>query len=164
MGEIIMNDKKPNTIQPKKQQTIAPKNIDEAMLLFQQDNITATKSTKNPFFKSTYASLEEVMKACDHGNKYGILYGYQSRVTETGNLIIIATATHVPSGTSKELPVPCLVPNLHDPQKLGSAITYAKRYALQALFALPSEDDDGNIASGKVPNKSINPQNKGEFA
>ena len=123
------------------------------MLLFQQDNITATKSTKNPFFKSTYASLEEVMKACDHGNKYGILYGYQSRVTETGNLIIIATATHVPSGTSKELPVPCLVPNLHDPQKLGSAITYAKRYALQALFALPSEDDDACIASGKVPNK-----------
>jgi hypothetical protein len=110
MGEIIMNDKKPNITQPKKQQTIAPKNIDEAMLLFQQDNITASKTTRNPFFKNTYASLEEVMKACDHGNKYGILYGYQSRVTETGNLIIIATATHVPSGTSKELPVPCLVP------------------------------------------------------
>ena len=90
MGEIIMNDKKPNIIQPKKQQTIAPKNIDEAMLLFQQDNISASKSTKN--LKSTYASLEEVMKACDHGNKYGILYGYQSRVTETGNLIIIANA------------------------------------------------------------------------
>jgi len=102
-----MNDKKPNITQPKKQQTIAPKNIDEAMLLFQQDNITASKTTRNPFFKNTYASLEEVMKACDHGNKYGILYGYQSRVTETGNLIIIATATHVPSGTSKELPVPC---------------------------------------------------------
>ena len=159
MGEIIMNDKKPNITQPKKQQTIAPKNIDEAMLLFQQDNITASKTTRNPFFKNTYASLEEVMKACDHGNKYGILYGYQSRVTETGNLNIIATATHVPSGTSKELPVPCLVPNLHDPQKLGSAITYAKRYALQALFALPSQDDDGNKANGiTVPTGIVQPK------
>ena len=55
MGEIIMNDKKPNITQPKKQQTIAPKNIDEAMLLFQQDNITASKTTRNPFFKNTYA-------------------------------------------------------------------------------------------------------------
>ena len=34
-----MNDKKPNITQPKKQQTIAPKNIDEAMLLFQQDTL-----------------------------------------------------------------------------------------------------------------------------
>ena len=34
-----------------------------------------------------------------------------------------------------------------DPQGAGSAITYAKRYALQAMCGIPSEDDDGNLAS-----------------
>ena len=31
-----------------------------------------------------------------------------------------------------------------DSQALGSAITYAKRYSLQAIYGIPSEDDDGN--------------------
>jgi hypothetical protein len=30
---------------------------------------------------------------------------------------------------------------------LGSAITYARRYAYQSILGIPSEDDDGNIAS-----------------
>ena len=37
-----------------------------------------------------------------------------------------------------------------DPQAMGSAITYAKRYALQAIYGLGTDDDDGNSASGKV--------------
>ena len=36
---------------------------------------------------------------------------------------------------------------MENPQKIGSAITYAKRYTLQAVYGLPSEDDDGNEAS-----------------
>ena len=42
------------------------------------------------------------------------------------------------------------LPELNDPQKLGSAITYYRRYTLQSLLALQSEDDDGNSASGKT--------------
>jgi hypothetical protein len=34
---------------------------------------------------------------------------------------------------------------------MGSGITYAKRYGLQAAFGLPSEDDDGNAASVSSP-------------
>ena len=37
-----------------------------------------------------------------------------------------------------------------DPQAMGSAITYAKRYALQAIYGLATEDDDANSASGKT--------------
>lgn len=33
-----------------------------------------------------------------------------------------------------------------DPQKMGSAITYYRRYAIQSLFLLEAEDDDGNAA------------------
>lgn len=34
-----------------------------------------------------------------------------------------------------------------DPQKMGSAVTYFRRYAIQSLFLLEAEDDDGNGAS-----------------
>lgn len=41
------------------------------------------------------------------------------------------------------------LPDLQDPQKMGSAITYYRRYALQSLFLLRAEDDDANVGSGK---------------
>jgi hypothetical protein len=41
------------------------------------------------------------------------------------------------------------LPVLSDPQKLGSAITYFRRYTLQSLLSLMAEDDDGNKASRK---------------
>jgi hypothetical protein len=41
------------------------------------------------------------------------------------------------------------LPNIQDPQKLGSAITYYRRYTLASLLALQSTDDDGNLASKK---------------
>jgi hypothetical protein len=41
----------------------------------------------------------------------------------------------------------CPLPEMADPQKTGSAITYFRRYALQSLLALEAEDDDGNYAS-----------------
>ena len=39
----------------------------------------------------------------------------------------------------------------NDPQKLGSAITYYRRYTLQSLLGLQAEDDDANKASTKEP-------------
>ena len=42
------------------------------------------------------------------------------------------------------------LPNLQDPQKLGSAITYFRRYTLQSLLGLQAEDDDGNKASAPI--------------
>jgi hypothetical protein len=42
-----------------------------------------------------------------------------------------------------------MLPALQDPQKLGSAITYFRRYTLQSLLSLQAEDDDANKASRK---------------
>jgi hypothetical protein len=42
------------------------------------------------------------------------------------------------------------LPDLNDPQKLGSAVTYYRRYTLQSLLSLQAEDDDANTAS-KAP-------------
>jgi hypothetical protein len=41
-----------------------------------------------------------------------------------------------------------------DPQAAGSALTYARRYALQSIAGIPSEDDDGNQASQASPKQS----------
>jgi hypothetical protein len=43
-----------------------------------------------------------------------------------------------------------VLPNLQDPQKLGSAITYYRRYTLQSLLGLQAEDDDGNKRTYKI--------------
>jgi hypothetical protein len=55
------------------------------------------------------------------------------------------------SGESVTGRTPVLTKDNTDPQKMGSGITYAKRYGLQAAFGLPSEDDDGNEASVSTP-------------
>ena len=39
--------------------------------------------------------------------------------------------------------------NITDPQKIGSAITYFRRYTLKSLFAIDEVDDDGNLAAKK---------------
>ena len=56
------------------------------------------------------------------------------------------------------------IPAQADPQKLGSLITYLKRYSLQAMLGIATEDDDGNSAmpsSPKAPPKST--ETRGEF-
>lgn len=57
-----------------------------------------------------------------------------------------------------------IVGNLtRDPQKMGSAITYYRRYALQSLFLLRAEDDDANVASTKKTDKKIDINNEAPF-
>ena len=58
------------------------------------------------------------------------------------------------SGESVTGRTPILTKDNTDPQKMGSGITYAKRYGLQSAFGLPSEDDDGNSASMPKPEVS----------
>jgi hypothetical protein len=60
---------------------------------------------------------------------------------------------HIETGTSVSSEID--LPQLNDPQKLGSAITYYRRYTLQSLLGLQAEDDDGNKASqpAKTPTK-----------
>lgn len=48
------------------------------------------------------------------------------------------------------------LPDIDDPQKMGSAVTYFRRYALQSLFMLQTEDDDGR--SAKADKKFNNPK------
>jgi hypothetical protein len=133
-----------------------PKTFDEAMLAYQMESVTAVKDSKNPHFKNNYASLEAVIQAASQANKYG-LYFMQPldliQIGETVTQVVKTIIVHTPSGEKRESLCPVRLEDKNNPQKMGSGITYAKRYALQSAFGLPSEDDDGNIAAQPKPNQ-----------
>jgi DNA-directed RNA polymerase subunit RPC12/RpoP len=120
--------------------------IAAALLLAQKEIGGAKKGATNPFFKMKYSDLGSVMEACkDAFNNHGISV-IQPIVIEDGVNVVKTTLLHE-SGEfiSSSMKVSCKNPD--NPQEMGSAITYAKRYALQALAFIPSEDDDGEKAT-----------------
>lgn len=110
------------------------------------------KDATNPHFKNTYATYEkciEVIYPLLRKHELVVYHGFA--VPETGSDPIITTTIKEigedkmkTSSFSQSLKVP-LVKN--DPQALGSAITYAKRYMLLAMLGLGTEDDDGEAAT-----------------
>ena len=109
-----------------------------------------TKETTNPFFKSKYFDINQLIE-------------HVEPVLEANGLMLMQPLTdgkvfsqiyHVEAGEMIESSME--LPQLSDPQKMGSAITYYRRYTLQSLLALQAEDDDANKASGKVKTKKDN--------
>jgi len=128
----------------------SPKNLAEALLAFQKMAVVAKKDSKNPHFKSNYASLEAVIDAANEATEFGICFTQEIDFEfngETGMTFVRTVLIHAPSGEERVSRTPIRSKDPTDPQKMGSGITYAKRYGLQSAFGLPSEDDDGNQAS-----------------
>lgn len=112
------------------------------------------KDAKNPFFKSEYVPLENVAEAITQtATKYGLAFSQYATTTESGN-VSVGTIVFHESGEYIEYPPLILKPENTKPQSIGSAITYAKRYALSAIFGITSDkDDDGNGEPQKQPQK-----------
>ena len=102
-----------------------------------------TKDSKNPFFKSNYFDVNKILSEVEPILQKNGLLLLQPIEAEWVKSVII----NVEDGekVSSEMHLP----NLTDPQKIGSAITYYRRYTLQSLLGLQAEDDDGNLASKK---------------
>lgn len=105
----------------------------------------AKKDKKNPFYKSTYADLASVFDAIrEPFAENGLSVSQQFDIhMETGRTILRTKLLHV-SGECIDSQI--LIPEVQDCQKLGSATTYIRRYALMAIAGIPAEDDDGNEA------------------
>lgn len=115
----------------------------------------AKKDAENPFFKSKYADLACVIDAARAAlSKNGLAVIQTTRLT-AGQLSLITTLSHSSGEWIKgEYPIN---PTKNDPQGMGSAMTYARRYAFSAITGIASEDDDGNAASqgkGSIPKPS----------
>ena len=123
----------------------------KALLNVQRTVQPATKDAKNPFIKSWYASLNSVMDACrDALIENGIwLCQYPVPVDQPNAIGLVTKLTHAESGQWQSSLAVVPLPKA-DPQGMGSAITYARRYALTAMLGMVTEDDDGEGAkSGK---------------
>lgn len=105
----------------------------------------AIKDAKNPFFKSDYATLSSISEAClPFLNKHGIAVTQTTEVYETAGVLLVTTMMHV-SGQwiSSSYPVH---PVKNDPQSLGSALSYARRYSLAGIAGVVVGDDDAESA------------------
>jgi hypothetical protein len=110
---------------------------------------SAEKNKTNPHFKSNFADLASVWDACrEQLSKNGLSV---IQITELwGSSVVLRTVLMHSSGEfiSGVYPVN---PVMNGPQGLGSAMTYARRYALMAMVGIAPEDDDGHAAQGPKP-------------
>lgn len=122
------------------------KNLAIALSKFQGEVENPTNTAENPFFKSKYAPLEEVLNTVRPIlSKHGLSI-VQAPSTEENNITISTTLVHE-SGEYMEFPKLSLKMDKVTAQGAGSAITYARRYAISAILGISSEDDDdGNQA------------------
>jgi hypothetical protein len=124
-----------------------------------QSNIKrAAKDSQNPFYKADYADLGSVMDACkDALNSNGISVIQSPAQSEKGTLAMDTMLIHE-SGqwVSGQILMPL---GKSDPQGYGSALTYARRYALAAMAGVCPKDDDAEGATerGKKPQDNPKP-------
>ena len=106
-----------------------------------------TKDSTNPFFKSKYLSLNGLLDAVEPVlEKHGLLL---LQPIKDGS--VYTTITDIdPDGGNEVVQSFIQLPNIQDPQKLGSAITYYRRYTLQSLLSAQAGDDDSNESTTEL--------------
>lgn len=118
----------------------------KAFISAQKATESVKKAASNPAFKSKYADLSHVVEGVIPAlNDNGI--GVIQSPSYDGDLIGLTTILIHESGATCTATLH-MRPSKSDPQGVGSAITYARRYALLAMTGAAPEDDDGNAASG----------------
>jgi len=127
----------------------------------------AAKDAENPLFRSKYATLASVWDACREpltSNGLSIVQVPEATGepgTCTLTTVLLHTSGEWLSSTFTVPVLPQIVNKGQDPvqspQGYGSALTYARRYALSAMVGIAPDDDDGNAASQTAPARSFQP-------
>lgn len=120
------------------------------------------RDASNPHFKSKYATLAnciDVVVPALHAHGLVLVERLDHKYYDDINVLHLhMSVVHVESGQSVESSYPIMAKDMDNPQHLGSAITYARRYLLQTMAGLAPEDDDGNAASGHTHAKAARTQ------
>jgi len=111
------------------------------------------KTAENPFYKSKYVDINTLLDVI-------------SPELESKGLLLLQPLTQIdgrPALWTKIMDVESnktiledfiTLPDLQDPQKMGSAITYYRRYSIISMFSLQAEDDDANNTKPKSVTKA----------
>lgn len=138
----------------------------KALANFHKNIIQPKKDANNPFFKSKYVPLENVTDVIDKvAPEYGLAYVQEALTDADKGMVGVATLLTHESGEWIEFEPLFLKADKQTAQGYGSAITYARRYALSSAFGIASEtDDDGNETTTQTANaqKSFNDE-RGQF-
>lgn len=124
------------------------KSILSSLSKFQESCPPIVRSSNNPFFKSKYASFDDIQKHIKpHLSKCGLVVT-QANIVMDGLPFVESVVWHVESGEKISSIFP-VVAGKASAQDYGSAVSYAKRYSLTGLLNLiiADEDDDGNTVS-----------------
>lgn len=120
------------------------KKVTKKLLDFQKKVNAIQKDGKNPHFKSSYATLNNIISEVKPLlNEMGLLLS-QPVIKDQVHTIITDAESGEEFDSSISLPVGLT------PQQMGSAITYYRRYLLAGLLSLEMSDDDGNDSSINV--------------
>jgi len=106
----------------------------------------AIKSSVNPFYKSSYSDLSSVIKVIKQPFADNGLSFVQFPITSEGGKGV-GVSTMIMHSSGQWVQGEYLLPmDKITAQGAGSAITYARRYALQAMAGIPTVDDDAEAA------------------
>tara|TARA_R100001463_G_scaffold21430_2_gene51446 strand:+ start:388 stop:897 length:510 start_codon:yes stop_codon:yes gene_type:complete len=133
-------------------------NVNIKLFNLQQEIGTISKDAKNPFYKSKYFDINSLIKQLQpllKKHKLLLLQPIEEDCVYSKLICIDGTG-----GVISALKLP----EISDPQKLGSCITYYRRYTLASLLGLQAVDDDANVASGVTVDKKWLNQNTPEFS
>ena len=133
-------------------------NINHKLFNLQQEIGTISKDASNPFYKSKYFDINSLINQLNpllKKHKLLLLQPIEEDCVYSKLICIDGTG-----GVISALKLP----EINDPQKLGSAITYYRRYTLASLLGLQAVDDDANVASGVTEDKKWLNQNTPEFS
>ncbi len=120
----------------------------KAILAVQKKVSVLAKDSENPFYKSSYLSLPELVRQlapvlADNGL---VVSQHPKAEGEVETMVVHAESGEIVQSTIK-LPL-----KDQTPQGAGSAISYARRYALMAIFNIAAEDDDAETTAGRGSN------------
>lgn len=135
-------------------------NLSKALALFHVKVGKISKDAKNPFFKSNYASLPHILtEIADPLQEAGLII---SQFPDEDGLTTLLIHSETGEYLSARYVMP--VAKANDPQALGSAISYARRYAVSSILSLKIDDDDAEAATKPLREKQEDKPwlNKGE--
>ena len=139
-------------------------NLATALAKAQAEMLIAEENGYNPHFKSSFSSLKDLIKASRSALTKNQIAISQYPDSQDGQTYLVTKMIH---SSGEELSGKCLI-QLKDPtdiQKLGSAISYAKRYAYASICGLATSegDDDGNSISEVQVKQSHTPESKSDY-